>query len=340
MQTTHRPAVWLPTIRANTGADVFTTRLCHALNAAGIRAEITWLPHRAEIMPWTAAPPQPPAWANLAHVNSWLPRRFWPHNLPVIVTVHHLVHDPAYAPYRSAAQAAYHRSIIRPRERAAISDAAAVTTVSEYVRGTVIEFAGRHDTLSIHNWVDTTRFTPVPITSERTGGPFRLLMAGSASRRKGIDLLPGFVDALGPGFQIRFAGADTPYTRDLDNVVMLGRISDEALLHEYQHCDAVVSLSRYEGFGYTALEAMACGKPFLGFDGSGLAEVMHHSSDCLAPLEDVVGLAIRCRKLLADRQLTRQACMQGRLQATTHFSEHTAIRSYLNTYRRAMGTNR
>ncbi|WP_057638744.1 glycosyltransferase family 4 protein [Stenotrophomonas ginsengisoli] len=340
METPPEPAVWLPTIRANTGADVFTTRLCSALNAAGIRAEITWLPHRAEVMPWTVAALPPPAWANVAHVNSWLPQRFWPRHLPIVVTVHHLVHDPAYAPYRSAAQAIYHRSIILPRERAAIHDAAAVTTVSEYVRGTVIEFAGRDDTLSIPNWVDSTRFIPIPTASERVPPPFRLLIAGSASRRKGIDLLPSFAAALGTGFQIRFAGSDTPNILGPGNVVMLGRISDEALLHEYQHCDAVVSLSRYEGFGYTALEAMACGKPFFGFDGSGLAEVMRHNSHCLAPLEDVVGLATRCRNLLADHQLTRQICMQGRVQATTHFSEHTAIRSYLDTYRMAMSINR
>src|SRR5690606_2448467 len=92
------PAVWLPAILAGTGADVFTMRLCDGLNARGLRAEITWLPRRAEYLPWTVQVPRPPEWANVAHVNSWLPQRFWPKGLPSVVTVHHLVHDPAYKP--------------------------------------------------------------------------------------------------------------------------------------------------------------------------------------------------------------------------------------------------
>lgn len=46
-------AVWFLTVRAHTGADIFTERLAEGLQKKGIRAEITWLPHRAEYLPWT-----------------------------------------------------------------------------------------------------------------------------------------------------------------------------------------------------------------------------------------------------------------------------------------------
>lgn len=334
------PSVWLPTIRAGTGADVFTLRLCDALNASGVRAEITWLPHRAEVMPWSAASPSPPAWANVAHVNSWLPRRFWPRHLPVVVTVHHLVHDPAYAPYRSATQAAYHRSLIRPRELAAIRDAAAVTTVSDYVRGTVMDFAGRQDITTIHNWVDTARFTPLAETARPSHVPFRLFIAGSASRRKGIDLLPTFARALCDDFQIRYAGGNASGCDGLSNVILLGRISDEDMLKEFQHCDAVVSLSRYEGFGYTALEAMACGKPFLGFSGSALTEVVPNDCGYLVPMEDVGALAAACQRLQTDHQHAVQLGARGRQHALSRFSQQAALQSYLTTYCAALGTRR
>src|SRR3546814_10471771 len=85
-------------------------------------------------------------------------------------------------------------------------------------------------------------------------------MAGSHSRRKGFDLLPAFAHALGSGFEIRYAGGRSKLISPLPNVIELGRISDAQLIREYQACDAVVSLSRYEGFGYTALEAIACGR--------------------------------------------------------------------------------
>src|SRR5690606_37416690 len=68
---TRAPAVWFPTIQAGTGTDVFTQRLCDGLNARGVRAQITWLPHRAEYVHWTVPAPPPPAWANVVHANSW-----------------------------------------------------------------------------------------------------------------------------------------------------------------------------------------------------------------------------------------------------------------------------
>lgn len=99
MDTT--PAVWFPTVRCGSGTDVFTERLGQALNARGILAEITWLPHRAEYAPWSVKAPKAPFWANVVHINSWLPKRFVPANLPLVVTLHSCVHDPALTPYKS-----------------------------------------------------------------------------------------------------------------------------------------------------------------------------------------------------------------------------------------------
>lgn len=67
------PKIWFPAIRAGSGADVYTLRLSEALNKRGIRTEISWLPLRAEYAPWSVPAPEPPAWANVAHINSWLP---------------------------------------------------------------------------------------------------------------------------------------------------------------------------------------------------------------------------------------------------------------------------
>ena len=49
--TTSKPAIWFPAIRTHTGTDVFTERLVEGLNKQGIKAEITWLPLRAEYLP-------------------------------------------------------------------------------------------------------------------------------------------------------------------------------------------------------------------------------------------------------------------------------------------------
>lgn len=333
-----KPAVWLPAIRANTGADVFTNRLCDGLNSRGIRAEIAWLPHRAEYLPWSVPIPTMPDWANVVHVNSWLPKRFWPCGLPIVVTVHHLVHDPAYHAFRSMAQTAYHEALIRRRELAAILDADAVTTVSSYVKGTIVEFSGRRDIAVIHNWVNGDVFSPDERKHEPYSGAFRLLMVGSKSQRKGYDLLPALVDALGPGFEVRYAGGSPAGATDVPSVLALGRISDEELIREYRQCDAVLSLSRYEGFGYTALEGMACGKPILAFHTSALPEVIvDGATGLLATKNDVTAMAAHCRKLAGNRVLTERMGQAGRRRAIEQFPEAEAVDAYVQTYAGLVG---
>lgn len=321
MSTAQELAVWFPAIRVGTGADVFTQRLCDGLNARGIRAEIQWLPRHAEYLPWAVAVPRPPKWASVVHVNSWLPQRFWPKDLPVVVTVHHLVHDLEFRPYRSLMQAAYHEILIRHRELIAIRKAVTVTTVSNYVRCTVSRFSGRTQVAVIHNWIDCDRFSPGTGCVPRNDGPFRLFMAGSRSKRKGVDLLPDFIKALGPGFEIRYAGGHAGGLPAIAGITDLGRISEDELIHEYRTCDAVVSLSRYEGFGYTALEAMACGKPFLGFETSALPEIVTTGCGMLVRVDDVLALAAAARKLRMESETGIVKWGGGRKRALEHFNQ-------------------
>lgn len=328
-----QPAIWFPTIRTGTGSDVFTERLAAGLRELGLRVEITWLPPRAEYAPWTVAAPATPAWATVCHINSWLPRRFVPRALPTVVTVHHLVHDPAFRPFRSVLQAGYHNLVIRRRELRNIQSASAVTTVSSYVKKTVEVFSGRARIEVVPNWVDD-RFAPAGSSEDAVRRPFRLFMAGSPSRRKGIDLLPRFAEMLGQGFEVRYAGSNRPIAPPGSGIIELGRISDEAMLREYQACDAVVSLSRYEGFGYTALEAIACGKPFLGFSTSGLSEVVDEGCARLVGNGDLAGLVEACRTLASDGVLLQALSRHASMRAV-NFSARSAIASYRSIYRAA-----
>ena len=82
-----KPAIWFPAVKTNTGTDKFTEQLVAALNQRGFQAEIAWLPHHAEYLPWLVPIPQKPSWANIAHINTWLHPRFIPKHLPVIATL-------------------------------------------------------------------------------------------------------------------------------------------------------------------------------------------------------------------------------------------------------------
>jgi glycosyltransferase involved in cell wall biosynthesis len=325
--------IWLPAIRSGTGTDVFTLRLHQALTRMGIDAEITWFPLAAEIVPSLLRRCHPPRGTTIIHANGWTGDSLTKFGLPVVVTVHHLVHDPAYAQFRSRAQAMYHRLHLRRRDLRAIRAASAVTAVSEYVARTVRAFSGRTTVEVVHNWVDPEVYTPGPTGPH--AGPFRILVVGNRSRRKGYDLLPDFVHALGDGFEVRCTGGlrDGPGLA-LPSVHWLDKLSEGELVQEYQHCDLVASLSRYEGFGYSALEAMACEKPFIGFRTSGVSEVVSPASGILVGIEDVKSLARAARTIISDPLLRATMGQHGRQRVESFFTERLA-NQYIAIYKDA-----
>jgi starch synthase len=334
--------IWLPAVRVGSGADVFVLRLASALERAGHQPVVQWFDRRYEFLPELLRLHRVPRDIDVIHANSWNASAFLGRGVPVVTTVLHLVHDPAYAPYRSMAQAIYHRWHVRWREARAVRQSAAVTAISDYVGQTVRDAFGRQSIQVISNWVDTEMYSPAQDYKLPAARRFRLLMVGNKSRRKGYDLLPTFARALGPKFELRCTGGLRGHDSHLNlssNVVSLGRLSEEALIYEYRQCDAVVSLSRYEGFGYTALEGMACGKPFVGFVTSALTEVVNNgSAGFLVPIDDVAALARRCGELSSNAALLQGMGRAGRDRALNVFAENVAVESYVEIYNKVMRT--
>jgi len=333
--------IWIPAIRAQSGADVFVLRLAEALRHAGHEVIVQWFNKRYELLPELMRLHRRPEDIDIIHANSWNAYVFLGLQIPVVTTTLHLVHDPAYAPYRSPAQALYHRWHVRWREALAIKKSAAVTAISSYVGRTVRDVFALNTVQIIDNWVDTNLYKP----SEQYRLPherkFRLLMVGNHSRRKGSDLLSAFAQELGLTFDLRCTGGlrgGKDHSK-LGNISTLGRLSDSALIEEYVNCDAVVSLSRYEGFGYTALEGMACGKPFLGFFTSGLTDVVvDRETGFLVPINDVAALVQRCKQLAGNMPMLEQMGRAGRLRALNVFTEKLAADAYVAIYRKVIGS--
>jgi len=268
---------------------------------------------------------------DVIHTNGWAGSAFVGRDVPVVVTVHHLVHDPVYARFKSPAQAFYHRWHLRHRELTALRQASAVTSVSGYVAATVQAFGCPQPIHVVPNWVDPDDFLPTLLP--RREGPFRLFLPGNMSRRKGLDLLPALVEALGPGFEVRCTtglrgGGMGNFGQ---TVVDLGRVTERQLLAEYQGCDAVLSLSRYEGFGYTAVEAMACGKPFIGFRTSGLAEVVPVNAGYLVPIDSIESMALQISALRDDAGRVAALGDAGRQHVLRNFSQGNASK-YVGVY--------
>jgi glycosyltransferase involved in cell wall biosynthesis len=98
-----------------------------------------------------------------------------------------------------------------------------------------------------------------------------------------------------------------------DHVLWQGRIEPEVLPQYYHVMDVCAVPSYWEGFGLTAAEAMAAGKPVVGTDVPGLREVIEDQvTGYLVPVGAAPALADRLLELLSRPQFAREMGQRGR----------------------------
>ena len=335
MQTA--PAIWFPTIKTNTGTDVFTKRLVKGLNTRGIKAEITWLPLRAEYAPWTVPVPKAPVWATTVHVNTWLHPRFIPSHLPLVATLHHAIHHPDARSYKGRLRAAYHKYWIAPIERQAMQRADKVIAVSQFVADSARQTLLDAPIQVIHNGINTGVFKPRQ-RARNSEKPYQLLYVGSWMARKGVDLLAPIMRELGDGFELRYTGgpdSEKAKTNMPCNMIDIGRLQgDAAVLDAMQTADILLFPSRSEGHPLVAIEAMACGLPVVGSRIAPLIEVIDHGeTGLLCQQDDIAGFVEAVQHLSRDRELYDAIQHKAPSCVRERFSEDATIEKYLDVYR-------
>lgn len=327
-----RAKVWLPAILAGSGTDVFTRRLAAALERNDITAQISWFPLSHELLPLLLRRARPPDGTDIIIANSWNAFAFRHLGLPLVVVVHHCVFDPELQPYKSISQSVYHRFFAEPREARSLRSADSVIAVSQYVANHLLQKTGMNNVKVIYNWVDTELFKPKQqeISGDR---PFRLLFVGKPTRLKGGDMLAPLMRELGRGVELHFTAVSHDHLNiNLpDNMIPVGKLSERDMIRAYQACDALLLPSRAEGFGYSALEAMACGKPVIASKNSALLEIVDDGvTGILCDMGDVGHFANACRLLADDPELCSAMGNAGRQRAVKSFSEVTSIECYIN----------
>lgn len=327
--------IWFPAVKVGTGVDVFTEQLCAGLNGIGIRAEVSWLPARAEYLPWSVNVPQAPSWASAVHVNTWLHRRFVPPHLPLVATMHLCVHDPAYAPYKSGAQALYHRYWVRPAEAWILERACKVVAVSEYTAERTRREFGAQNIQTIINGVPIPA-SDVLLRKRRLRKPFRLLYVGNWSSRKGVDMLGPIMHQLGNEFELRYtADAHGAHQRAQlpANCVCIGRLSQQQVSRAYQEADALLFPSRLEGLPLSVLEAMAAGLPAIVSDQSSLPEVVTNGIDgYVCPGDDVPAFVAAARHMSSDESALANLSAAARRTAQDRFPVTAMVSAYASLY--------
>lgn len=146
-------------------------------------------------------------------------------------------------------------------------------------------FVGEYDPRKRHG----EAFAAVGALADR-GLPHRLVVAGR----------------IAPWYEgrIRALAASAPRP---DRIELTGFVDEARLLTLYQNADALLVTSAAEGFGFPALEAMACGTPVVAFANSAIAEVLDGGATLVAD-GDVAAMVEALHVLLtADQAWTESA---------------------------------
>jgi glycosyltransferase involved in cell wall biosynthesis len=142
-------------------------------------------------------------------------------------------------------------------------------------------------------------------------------------------VLAGMDRGIGDGLYAMAADAGAP-----EAVVRLGRV-EEPLLHAlYRRATALVYPSRYEGFGFPVLEAMACGTPVIASRAASIPELTGDAAVLLDP-DDETGWTDAVIRIATDDELRREMATRGVARAGLFTWARTA-RATMDVYRKVM----
>ena len=114
------------------------------------------------------------------------------------------------------------------------------------------------------------------------------------------------------------------YSHNLeDSITYLGKPDQSILVQIYNAADILLSPSIYEGFGFTILEAMACGTPVITSNVSSLPEVAGNAAILVEPM-DVQAMSEAICHLQNDSNYRRKLIDKGLARAKLFTWERTA----------------
>jgi len=202
----------------------------------------------------------------------------------------------------------------------------------------------------IPNGVDAGAFARDEAARDRLRGQWGIAgdevlfaFVGKLRHEKGLDVLLAAMDLLaarGGGIRLVVAGdgpGQAAAQRFLDDrdagraTKMLGFTRDVAGV--LSAADAMVVPSRWEGFGLSAVEAMACGLPVIASGVGGLRELVADGrTGLLVPPEDPQSLADAIERLAGDQALRTRLGAAGREVATRQYTIAANIEAHENLY--------
>jgi len=274
---------------------------------------------------------------------------------PLVVTVHDVI--PLVLPgYHRTRQSAWSSQLMAWTVRRA----AAIITVSQHSKGDICQVLGvPEDRVTVTYEAVDEVYRPNGVEGEtdvlrsRYHLPERyLLYTGGAEKRKNITLLIRAWQQAREAMRRHecalviladFPPPDSLYPdiprliRELrlgDDVYLVPRVAQADMPALYRSALGFCFPSRYEGFGFTPLEAMACGVPVVASNATSIPEVVGDGGWLLPP-DDIGAWAEAMIRLASSegerRQLAERARQQGR-----RFSWRVTAEQTVQVYRNVL----
>jgi glycosyltransferase involved in cell wall biosynthesis len=196
---------------------------------------------------------------------------------PYILTIH----DLNFLGEKSPAKAKTRLKILQKK----VDRATAITVISKYTEGVVRENlqVGETPIHMIYNGVKVKTFGQVNRPAFVPDGDL-LFSIGVIQMKKNLGVLVEFMQYLPKNYKLIMAGNNSSaYAEELqqrinalgldERIILPGTISEEDKFWMYNHCEAVLFPSRFEGMGLPPIEAMRFGKPVFASTFSSIPEV-------------------------------------------------------------------
>ena len=227
--------------------------------------------------------------------------------------------------------------------------AKAVVTVSRFSADQLINYGiGSTENVNVipNGHEHALRWRPRHTRKTRSAaGPKTVVLIGSLAAHKNIGLVLGLASKLAAaGLKIAVAGINdvrvfnaSEASPVADNIIWLGRLSDDELAALLMDSFCLAFPSFTEGFGLPPLEAMALGCPVIATDRASLPEICGEAALFASPTDADAWLQqfIRLRN---NEPLRAQLVTKGRLRAK-HFSWSRSAELYLELMARADGVS-